>query len=111
MMRLWPGLFVAPVAFLAELALAYALVPYACESQKHATVHIVQVLTLTIAVAAALYALREFRVAGRERPDDAADEATRNRFVALLGVLVSGTVSLALLAQWITTWVIPPCVR
>jgi hypothetical protein len=111
MMRLWPGMFVAPLAFLAELSLAYALVPYACQSERHATIHALQIVTLAVTVGAALLALREYRVAGGETPDDAGDKMTRDRFVALLGVLISVTISLALLAQWITTWVIPPCVR
>lgn len=111
MMRLWPGVFVAPLAFIAELALAYALVPYACQSERHVTIHAVQVVTLIVAIGAALFALREYRVAGGETPDDAGDKTTRDRFVSLIGVLVSVTISLALLAQWITTWVIPPCVR
>jgi hypothetical protein len=111
MIRLWPGLFVAPLAFLAELTLAYALVPYACQSQRHAALHALQLVTLAVAAGAALYAWREYRHAGGMLPDDAADKNTRDRFVALLGVLVSGLTVLALLAQWITTWVIPPCVR
>jgi hypothetical protein len=111
MIRLWPGIFVAPLAFLAELIVAYALVPYACQSERHATLHVVQLLTLAVAIGAAFHALREYRVAGSGTPHDAGDPLTRHRFVALLGVLVSTTISLALLAQWITTWVIPPCVR
>ncbi|MGE5526832.1 MAG: hypothetical protein ACM3SS_24190 [Rhodospirillaceae bacterium] len=111
MMRLWSGLVAVPVLFLAELTLAYALVPYACVSQKHIVLHIVQVITLLVAIVSALSALAAYRVAGAENPADAGDEAARQRFIALLGALVSGTIVLAMLAQWITTWVIPPCVR
>jgi len=111
MIRLWPGFFIAPLAFLAELALAYALVPYACQSEHHAPLHILIGLTLAVAVWATLHAWREYRAAGDVPPYDDGDKGTRDRFVAMSGALISATVSLAILAQWITAWVIPPCVR
>lgn len=110
-MRLWRGVFVAPLAFLAELTLAYALVPYACESQRHAPLHAVNAVALAVAVAGALYAWQVYRAAGGEPVGDPGDRTARDRFVGMLGLLLGTIVSLALLAQWITAWMLPPCVR
>jgi hypothetical protein len=110
-LALWPALFVAPLAFLAELTLAYALVPYACDSQHHAVLHAVNLVTLAIAVIGTLHGWREYRVAGDAPARDAGDRGARSRFVAVTGLLVSATMVLALLAQLVTMLVIPPCVR
>ena len=37
----WPGIFFAPLLFLTNLSVAYALVPWACQSQHHAVLHVV----------------------------------------------------------------------
>jgi hypothetical protein len=110
-MRIWPPMFMPPLAFLTLLSVAYAAVPWACEHQHRAPLHAMAGVTLALALGLALLAWREWRAVGLERPDDRANRASWLRLLAVLGLMLSGLSALATIALWITQFVIPPCVR
>jgi hypothetical protein len=111
MMRLWPALLVPPIAFLAVLTAAYALVPWACETQRHFPLHLVSLACLAITGGGMALAWRDWRAAGVEEPDDSPGQAARDRFIAVLGLMLSCLMMLVTLMLWTTTFIIPPCVR
>jgi len=106
---LWFGLLAAPVAFLLNLEIAYALVPTACSSGTSLMVHLVHVLCLLLALAGGLVAWRIWNAAGVEWPGEQGGQIARTRFMAGSGVLGSALFALVILAQWIPTFVLSPC--
>jgi hypothetical protein len=109
-MSLWPALIVPPIAFLTALSAAYALVPWACESQRHFPLHLVAMVCLAVCAGGVLLAWRDWRSAGAEEPDDGADDIVHIRFVSVLGLLLSALMVLSTLTLWMTIVIIPPCV-
>ena len=88
----------APSLLLLELGVSYALVPWACE-RSPAALHVL--LGSTLAMALILTAL-SWR-------DGAAQRASHQRFLRLVGVAVGALASLVVVAQWLTALVIDPC--
>ena len=110
-LRLWPALLIPPLAFLTLLAGGYALVPWACDTQRHFPLHVTAVISLAIAMTGIVLAWRDWRSVGVKEPDDSSDALVRDRFVAVLGLLLSSLMTLTTLMIWITTLIVPPCVR
>lgn len=108
-LRLWPPLLVPPVAFLTLLSAAYALIPVACEAHSSLPLHLVAALSLAIALGGAALAWRDWRSAGVKAPHDQADKATQVRFLAVIGLMMSGLIALATVTLWIANFIIPPC--
>lgn len=106
---LWTGLLLAPVAFLLNLEVAYALVPTACSSRNPLLIHLVHLVCLLLAGVGALTAWRCWRGAGEIWPGGAGGPISRTRFMAGLGLLTSGLFALVILAQWIPSFVLNPC--
>lgn len=106
---LWAGLLLAPTAFLLNLEVAYALVPTACSSQNRLLVHLVHLVCLLIAATGGFIALRSWRVGGETWPGEQGGRVGRSRFMAGLGLMLSGFILLVLLAQWIPSFVLNPC--
>jgi hypothetical protein len=84
-----------------ELEVAYMLVPHACETGNLVPVHLAHGGALLLAWVGAFLAWREWRRWGAQWPDDAAGPAPRSRFMATLGLLVSGGFTLVILALWL----------
>jgi hypothetical protein len=92
---LWTGLLLAPAAWLTSLEVGYVLVRPDCAAGTLLRQHLVHAVFLLIALGGLLVAWRA-RQAERE-------------FLATLGVLVSASFVLVLVAQWIPTFLIHPC--
>jgi hypothetical protein len=110
-MRLWPAIFVLPLVFLALLTAAYALVPWACETQQHLPLHAISAVSLAVGLGGVFLAWRDWRAAGVEPPDDGGDKIVETRFLAVMGLMLSALVSLTIAALWFTHFMVPPCVR
>jgi hypothetical protein len=106
---LWIGLLLAPIAFLINLELAYALVPTACSSRNEVPVHLVHLACLLLTIYGLMTAWRSWKVTGATWPGEQGDPLSRSRFMALTGMLVSGMFLLVIVAQWIPTFVLDPC--
>ena len=106
---LWTGLLLAPLAFLLNLEVAYALVPVACSARARVLVHLVHLVCLILAIAGALTAWRRWRAAGETWPGEAGGPIARSGFMAGLGVLLSGLFALVIVAQWIPSFMLSPC--
>jgi hypothetical protein len=110
-MRLWLSILITPLIALLQLAANYALVPLACEKQLHAPIHLVAGAALLAALAGVWMAWSAWRDAGVHSPGDWGDALSRRRFLAAIGISLSGLMVLTIVAQWLTAAFVPPCVR
>ena len=110
-MRLWMPIIVPPLTVLAQVSAGYAIVPYACEHQRHFPIHLVSAISLAVALAGVVLAWSAWRAAGLQSPDDGAEAVSRMRLLAVMGLAMSALMALAAAAQWMTIGFVPPCVR
>ena len=106
----WPALYIAPIAFFTNLFITYPLVPAVCGNQKHALLHVTEAVFLVIALAGVWYAVRLWRVRRAPGKSDAGDHNAQQHFLGIVGTFTSLLFALAILAQWFTAFVVPPCV-
>jgi hypothetical protein len=106
---LWVGLVLAPVAFLINLEVAYALVPAACSSRNELLVHLTHFVCLLLALGGLLTAWRSWQAAGATWPGAQGDPPARSRFMAGTGILLSAMFVLVIVAQWIPSFILDPC--
>jgi hypothetical protein len=106
---LWVGLLLAPIAFLINLEAAYALVPTACSSRNGLPVHLVHLACLTLTIVGGVTAWGSWRAAGATWPAEEGGRLARSRFMAGIGVLLSGLFALVIVAMWIPSFILDPC--
>jgi hypothetical protein len=106
---LWVGLLLPPVAVLADLTIAYALVPAACSARNTLPIHLVHGAGLMLVLAGGLTAWRTWRRLGGQWPGSEGGPEARSRLLAGVGVLFSGLCGLVILAFWIAVFLLDPC--
>jgi vacuolar-type H+-ATPase subunit I/STV1 len=106
---LWMLIVVAPVIVAAEMQTNFVLVRQACSVQRNIALYVVIVVSLVLTALTAFVAFTVWRRAGALWPTEAADLATRIRFVAVLGILSSVISFLVIVAQGIATIHFDPC--
>ena len=106
---LWAGLLAGPMAMLTQLEVNYALVLWACSAGRERALHLVALLALILTIAGGLLSWRNWRRAGATWEDEGAGVIPRSRFMALVGVLISGLTALVVIAQWIPIFIYGPC--
>lgn len=109
LLSLWAGIFVAPIAALAHQQVNYMLVPWACAEGTRLPLFLVTLVSLGVAAGGGLVAWRNWERAGREWPTEAAGAAPRSRFMAAVGLLLSGLLALVIVAQGIASLFLDPC--
>ena len=104
----WASIIVAPLVFLTNLSLVYALVPLACQSQQTWPLHLSNAISLAFAIIASLLAWRAMRrtEAPRGTPRD---RVGNTLFLSHIGVWVSALTALAIALQWSTQLLLSPC--
>lgn len=114
----WPGIFamiapfvVSPLVALTNEEVSYVVVPWACYRDAAAWLRVVPILSLVVLAVLALLSLRDWRRTGGGTETSDATVADRTRFVALAGLGITGISGLAVLWQFIATWVVHPCLR
>ena len=111
---MWFGLLAGPIAWSLRLLIGYPLVPVACEQGTSILLHLVSAGFLLVTLAGAVVAWWSYRQARDETRTarEGADAWTveRTRFMALLGLLVSGLFALVIVAEWLTVFFTDPCI-
>jgi uncharacterized protein involved in cysteine biosynthesis len=104
----WASIVIAPLVYLTNLSIAYALVPVACDTQRGLPLHLANGITLVLMLAALALAwhVRSASPQLQTAPDDVPD---RNRFLSTIGLCVSSLLVLAVVAQWSAQWILSPC--
>lgn len=107
-MRIWVALIVAPLLALVDQTVAFSLVHWACAHQSTWVVHLTHIVFLVIVAAAAggawLGWLETSVVAGIVEP------ASPVHFLAGVATMIAMLSAVAIVAMWIATWMISPCV-
>ncbi|HEX9937423.1 MAG TPA: hypothetical protein VGB15_09875 [Longimicrobium sp.] len=106
---LWFAVLAGPLAWMLGLNAAYSLVRVACAKNSMLYLHAVSLLTLLLALAGGVVAWREWQRAGREWPGEGGGTLPRSRFMVALGVLASALFSLVIVAQWVASFFLNPC--
>jgi hypothetical protein len=101
---LWTGLLLAPAAWLLQMQISYALVPWSCSHQERSALYITTVVFLAISGGAILISWKNWQAIAQDNP-----AAKRARFMALLGILIGTMFSLVIIAQGIPRFIISPC--
>jgi hypothetical protein len=105
------GLWVGPLAALANQAVTYALEIWACSRDADTVLYVVNAFWLAVALAATLMAYLRWSRVGRGSDDDGATIPARNRFLALTGIAVSALSALVIVAQLIAVPIFGPCAQ
>lgn len=106
---LWAANLLGPAAALAGLEIAYILTDRACVTGEVLPVHLAWLTSLAVALSGGLIGRREWLRWGGAHTGEEGGREGRSRFLALLGMLVSGVAALAIAAQWSATLFFHPC--
>jgi hypothetical protein len=114
----WPGLLslslgllLGPIVALANQAMIYSANMWACGHGARGTMHIIPLLCLAVAIGAGITARRDWKAVGGGVHDEDGTVEQRTRFVALVGMAMSGFSAAVIVAQWAAIVVFDPCMR
>jgi uncharacterized membrane protein (DUF4010 family) len=105
----WASIIVAPVVFLTNLSLIYALVPLACQTQHAWPLHVSNAISLAFSILASLLAWRATRKTELSKRVTTKDDVARTPFLLHVGMWVSALMALAIALQWSTQLLLSPC--
>ena len=107
-MRTWIALIVAPLVALADQAVAFAMVDWGCAHQSIWAVHLSHLVCLALATLAAWAAWSRWR---ETTVSSGTGEATvQFHFLAGVAMMVATLSAVAIVAMWIPTWMVSPCI-
>jgi hypothetical protein len=108
-MALWLGLIVAPLLFLVNMEVNFALVPWVCGSGEKWIIHLAHAAALALILMCGIPAYRVWQSEGREVKAEGPDIPSRDRFLAVLSMAMSGYIGTALVAHWIPSFILGAC--
>jgi hypothetical protein len=104
----WLGIFLAPLVWLTQFLINYALAQKACASYRLAAIHFVSFISLAIVIAGGVIAGCCF-AATSKHSESGEGIFDRPYFMATLATFSAGLYSLAILMQTIASFVLDPC--
>jgi hypothetical protein len=107
----WAGVLGGPLAWFASQQVSYMLVPWACHGGPLIAIHVANLVALAIVALAGTFSWREWRRAGADFSDEQAPPGGRQRFLALMGLTLSGLFGLVIIAQTTGAFFFGPCER
>lgn len=106
----WVGLLLSPAVFAVHLQGAYLLVLADCGQSGGAwRVHLAGILAVLLSAAGTFAAWVAWSRAGAELPGDDGTPTARTRLLAIAGGAMSAVLTLILLAQTVSGFVVPRC--
>ena len=107
---LWAGIIGAPMIWLTQFLICYALVPYVCHTHKFFSLHLTTLIALILVAAAGVVCWKEWMDSGLRSPQsEDGDRLGSTRLAALVGLLSSALTFLLIVAQGIATFMVDPC--
>lgn len=100
---------IPPAAALGDLQIAYMLVAPSCEAGTNVWLHVVHAAMLALAIAGGVLGWLSLRAVGQGQLHSDAGRVARTRFLAVVGMLSAGLLSLLIVAQWMSDFVLSPC--
>jgi hypothetical protein len=105
---LWVGLLGAPAAWLLQVQVNYALVPWSCQSGNLIPLHVASAVFLACGAGAGLAALRNWQKSRNEQM--AGEPAAQCRlFMGKLGLMVAPLFCAIIIWNWIAVTIFSPC--
>jgi len=105
------GVVLGPFVTLLNQGVVYAVTSSACGRNLRGVLHIVSAICLLVVAVGGTGAYRNWRAEGRSTEDEHDGVTSRVRFLALLGMTISGISVLLILAQWLAIFTFGPCQR
>lgn len=107
----WLSVVGPPIAAFAQQQLAYSLVSPACLKRAPILLHVPTLVMLALIGGAAWYSWREWKRHDAQRASNDHGYAASLRFFALLGLTMCGISTILLVAQWLPTLFLDPCIQ
>ena len=107
----WLLVVLGPIILAIEMQINFVLVRQACSAGRNVGLYAVIIAAMALVLATAFFSYAIWKQAGTDWPGEAADTATRVRFIAVLGILSSAMSLLVIVAQGIATIQFDPCQR
>ena len=108
---LWASLLAAPIAFILNLQINYALVDVVCRNGMKAGLHLISLFFVFVPVIGAVVALRLWIESPDDWPLDSGSAISRTRFMSLWAITANAFFLVATVALWIPIWILSPCQR
>lgn len=106
----WLSVVGPPIAAFAQQQLAYSLVSPSCLERAPILLHVPTLVMLALIGLAAWYSWREWKRHAPRASDDRGQAASL-RFFALLGLTMCGISTILVVAQWLPTLFLDPCIQ
>jgi hypothetical protein len=106
---LWIGLLLPPIAWALQMQVNYWMVRGACARSSNLALFAVTLVAVALVLIAGLSAWFGWRNVGQKWPSSFGDVISRRRFMAVLGLFMTGTFLLVIVAQGIAAIMIQPC--
>ena len=107
---LWAGVIGAPMVWLTQFVILYALVPYVCHTRKFFSLHLTSAIALVLVAAAGVVCWKEWVETGLKAPQsEDGGRIGATRLSAVVGLISSGLSFLLILGQAIATFMVDPC--
>lgn len=106
---LWFGILTGPVAWLVQLQTAYALVVWSCTHGQVFVLRLVTMLFVLIGLGSLGLCVQSWRKTPQIAPSN--DRVEMSRFMAALGMMISGLFSALILVQALPTLILSPCIE
>ena len=107
----WLAALAPPVAWLTSLILGYFSTALSCEAGHEWLLHAIFFVALCVVALGGRSAWKVFRATDEETRAEGATRLERSRFVATVGLLLTGLFGLIVVAQWVGAVVFDPCQR
>jgi hypothetical protein len=109
---LWAGVIGAPLVWLTQFLVAYALVPLVCHTRKFFALHLTFAIALILVATAIFICWREWQQIGRH-PSDSLDGGRLGtaRLASFVGLTTAALSFLLILSQAAATFFIDPCTQ
>jgi len=104
----WLAVVGPPAAAFAQQQLAYSLVSPSCTRHVTPVVQLPTLLALAVIAISTLYSWRQWTRRNGELPPG---DITSTRFFAVVGLMMSGISVVLMLAQWLPTLFLHPCLQ
>ena len=105
------GVLGGPLAWFASQQVSYMLVPWACHGGPVIAIHLANLVALALVALAGWFSWRDLRSAGPNVSDERAPPEGRQRFLAMMGLTLSGLFGLVIIAQTTGAFFFGPCER
>ena len=109
-LALWYAFLGAPVVWFIDLGFVYFWVSPSCVLRTSLPLYLIDGVALVLALFALLIGYNIWQDTGEELPGEHATRTDRSRFMAVVGIMMSGLFSLIIAGHILATAILGPCI-